>query len=477
MKTRRTQRKCLKPERDDHASRNRTGPTPSTRSGSVLIIVLWVSLGLVSIALYFANSMTFEMRASDNAVAAVEAQQAINGAAQYVMAILARQELPGTIPDLLTYRSEQVQVGTATFWMIGRAVDMGTLDEPVYGLIDEASKLNLNTATLEMLEMLPQMTPELAAAIIDWRDSDQTPSQNGAESDTYMRRNPSYRAKDANFESIDELRLVMGAEFDLLYGEDANMNGALDLNENDATTSLPLDNRDGKLDPGILEYVTVYTKEGMLRSDGTKKINVAGTDQAALRTLLQERFSASRANEILSRVSGGGGPGGGGAGGGAAINSLLQFYIRSGMTTEEFAQIEPEITVSDTAKQGLININTASETVLACIPGIGTDKASTVVAYRRGNVDKLTSVAWLLEAIDQASAIQAAPYVTTHSYQFTADIAAVGHHGRGYQRVKFIFDTSDATPQIRYRQDLSHLGWALGRRNRQALMAQNNTRF
>jgi hypothetical protein len=36
----------------------------------VLIIVLWIAFGLVSLALYFANSMNFELRASDNRVCA-----------------------------------------------------------------------------------------------------------------------------------------------------------------------------------------------------------------------------------------------------------------------------------------------------------------------------------------------------------------------------------------------------------------------
>ena len=54
------------------------------------------------------------------------------------------------------------------------------LDEPWFGLVDEGSKLNLNTATAAMLEALPRMTPQLAAAIIDWRDTDSTVSDNGA---------------------------------------------------------------------------------------------------------------------------------------------------------------------------------------------------------------------------------------------------------------------------------------------------------
>src|SRR5438045_8320853 len=38
-------------------------------------------------------------------------------------------------------------------------------------------------------------------------------------------------------------------------------------------------------------------------------------------------------------------------------------------------------------------------------------------------------------------------------------------YGRGYSRVKMIFDTSEGTPKIRYRQDLTKLGWALGTRS------------
>ena len=66
-------------------------------------------------------------------------------------------------------------------------------------------------------------------------------------------------------------------------------------------------------------------------------------------------------------------------------------------------------------------------------------------------------------------------YLTTRSFQFTADIAAVGPFGRGYRRVKFIFDTSEGTPIIVYRQDLSRLGWALGDKARQTLLANNNS--
>jgi hypothetical protein len=69
------------------------------------------------------------------------------------------------------------------------------------------------------------------------------------------------------------------------------------------------------------------------------------------------------------------------------------------------------------------------------------------------------------------NAIIAGPYITTHSYQYTADIAAVGHHDRGYQRVKYVFDTSEGVPMVIRRQDLTHFGWALGKETRTELLA------
>ena len=50
--------------------------------------------------------------------------------------------------------------------------------------------------------------------------------------------------------------------------------------------------------------------------------------------------------------------------------SVLEFYSRSGMTADEFAQVADALTISaDPYTAGLVNVNTASATVLACIPG------------------------------------------------------------------------------------------------------------
>src|SRR5258708_20361096 len=89
-----------------------------SRRGSVLIIVLWIIFGLISLTLYFANSMTFELRASDNRVAGVEAEQAIEGARRYISLVLSNLNVPGSIPDPQVYHAEPVPLPTPRFSLL-----------------------------------------------------------------------------------------------------------------------------------------------------------------------------------------------------------------------------------------------------------------------------------------------------------------------------------------------------------------------
>ena len=327
--------------------------------GSVLIIVLWICLGLVALTLYFANSMSSELRAADNRVMEIAARQAVAGGERYAAYVLTNHATNGAVPDPnsadpnFSYQAENLPVGDANFWFIGRDPNLVPTTEPVFGLVDEASKLNLNTASLTMLEGLPNMTPDLAAAIIAWR----SPSRSGNNaSNTYATLTPPRLNKGAPFESVDELRLVYGATLDLLFGEDTNRNGALDANEDDGDQSAPHDSQDGQLQPGILEYVTVYSAQPNTRADGSRRIDISTAQtRAPLRALLLRRLSAERTSAILARL------------GVITLRSVAEFLTASGMTADEFALIHTDITATATGTTvpGLVNVNTASATVLA----------------------------------------------------------------------------------------------------------------
>ena len=443
----------------------------SAEQGSTFVIVLWIAFGLVSMALYFGNSMNSELRASDNRVSGLAAEQAIEGAARYVNFVLANQPTNGFLPDLTTYITELGRIGDSQFWLIGRDTN-STLTgvaptEISFGLVDEASKLNLNTASSNMLvglmEMLPRANQDLATAILDWRDTN-----GGTIYQTYYATRPQpYQSKNGPFESIDELRLLYGGDPDTLYGEDINRNGILDPNETDS-------NHNGQLEPGVLEYVTVYSREPNTYSNGVPRVSLRNvTSTGPLAQLLNNALGAAKTRQalananVLSLTGGNSTP--------QTFASPLQFYRRTRMTSDDFVKIADFLTTTTNAYiEGRININTASAQVLACLPGISDtpDLAQTLATYRQTNPDKLGSIAWIVDALGQnsssaLSALQTNDCITVRSYQFTADIAALGPNGRGYHRTRFIFDTADGYPKIVYRQDLTHLGWALGRQVRQ----------
>ncbi|WP_200279760.1 general secretion pathway protein GspK [Rhabdochromatium marinum] len=84
-------------------------------------------------------------------------------------------------------------------------------------IFNEASRIDLNqisgdqfTTLLELADAPPEDVDTLVGAVLDWRDTDQFTSLNGAEDDDYRADGYSYGAADQNFESLDELLQVRG---------------------------------------------------------------------------------------------------------------------------------------------------------------------------------------------------------------------------------------------------------------------------
>jgi len=457
---------------DGIALPRRNPPAGSRRcGGSVLIIVLWVAIGLVSIALYFANSMTYELRASDNRVSGLASDQAIEGAARYVSYALQYFATNGAVPTTNQLACAAVPVGDAHFWLIGRDPSGTPSSEPYFGLVDEGSKLNLNTVNTNVLSYLPNMTIDFANAIMDWRGT------NGIVSLDYAPLG--YLPKYAPFETEDELRLVYGATVDLLAGDDLNRNGVLDANEKSSSGT-------GEMNCGLFGYTTVYTREPNFHSDGSSLTNINTASQQTIQTFFENEGVGS-ASTLATSVFRSIHPA---AGGVNTCNGILDLAVRCrnlGMSEADFTKIYNDVTTSsNTYIRGRLNVNTAGADVLtALFMGLNVDEetasgaAQTLITYRQQNPASLGSIGWMIDALGNnhpvIAALRRGDYVTTRSFQFTADIAAVGPFGRGYRRVKFIFDISNGSPIILYRQDLSRLGWALGEKVRQTWAANAST--
>lgn len=122
---------------------------------------------------------------------------------------------------------KNVPVGPGQF-TVGYDYSEGETLQRRYGLQDEESKINLNTAAVETIANLFQLTAHLsydeavalAYNIIDWRDADsfyQHP-QYGAEDDDYDGLKRPYEAKDKEFEIPEELLLVQGMTQEIFNG-------------------------------------------------------------------------------------------------------------------------------------------------------------------------------------------------------------------------------------------------------------------
>lgn len=169
-----------------------------------------------------------------------------------------------------------------------------------FGLTDESSRLNLNTATKRQLMILVRAAVgdsdeadprEIVSAILDWRDADSTPQ--GQDRDTegeYYRRLPRpYRVRNGPFDTVEELLLVKGVTGQILYGEDFDRNGLLTDNEDDGDEHFPPDNEDGVLNRGLYPYLTVLSTEDNVGMDNRARVYLRG-DQETVRSELELIF-------------------------------------------------------------------------------------------------------------------------------------------------------------------------------------------
>lgn len=180
---------------------------------------------------------------------------------------------------------------------------------PQFGLMDESAKLNINALPLESsrrkeargrLIRLPGISVQVADAILDWMDADDEASEFGAETSYYSAQNPARRPRQGPFRELAELLQVRGINADLLYGEDQNNNGLLDPEENDGDRNWPADNRDGALQRGLTEYVTLWSCEGTELPGSRRKINLNQPVLANLYDQLESTFGPDGATYLVA---------------------------------------------------------------------------------------------------------------------------------------------------------------------------------
>ena len=157
-------------------------------------------------------------------------------------------------------------------------VDMGQ-GGAVVRITDEAGKISLNGLTdasgivLKNLLIHQGVSSEnadiIVDSILDWKDADDLHRLNGAENDYYLSLAKPYKARNAPFETLEELRLVRGITPEILYGN-------------------------GKT-KGILPFLTVYGKADKISLNAAPREVLAalpGMDADMVERIMAFRSSA-----------------------------------------------------------------------------------------------------------------------------------------------------------------------------------------
>ncbi len=270
-------------------------------SGIALMVVLWVMTLLIVITFSFAVMVRTEVFSTTTFKEQMENKYlAEAGMHRGMLEIYYRN----------AYKNNQLKLDNPEVYSTDGTFYHGQMEDGQYrvAVMDESGKIDINqlndTTGIVLNNLLVNMGIEknhadtIVDSILDWKDADDLHRLNGAESDYYMSLPNPYKAKDANFDNLDELLLVKGVTRDILYG--------------------------GAEKPGLIQYLTVYSSASLININ-TAQPEVLKAIPFLTDDMLQSIISYRKADNTKKDGSG------------------LQAMLPAG----DYAKISPYVTTAD----------------------------------------------------------------------------------------------------------------------------------
>ena len=475
----------------------------ANRSGFVLLAVLVFVLLLSMLVV----SLLFRSRADETAAhASGGSEQAWAAAMSGVQAAIRMGSLavPGSLEwqdNPAVFRDQPVLDDGVDQWFftVYSPTGSGETVERRFGLSDESAQINLNHPGAADLTHIPRMTPAMAQVLKQYtgiqtrpvsagsaQDGSVAPAEPSTTGSTYPIEQPDSSTRPdlsaplvnsiqatsdpllgtvlphGPLISAEEILQIPGFSRSLWFGEDANLNGHLDPNEDDGDEQYPSDNHDGRLDHGMRQYFTIHSWDPELNSAGKPRIDLndpkAELPASGLPPSFTNFVAALRGAKMkLNHPA-------------ALLGAVIHIKDAAGGDVEVASGILPEhlpvvldlfTTSLDDRHDGRVNLNTASAAVLATLPGVDLPLAETIVSTRTGlSPERRSTVAWLVQEtvmdIDRFKAL--APSLTTSASQFHFFVLGYGIPSGRYCVVEASIDVAGREPQITYLRDLTRLG-------------------
>jgi general secretion pathway protein K len=177
-------------------------PRQASQRGVALILVLWMLTLLTVMANGFVYATRAELDLGASRLALARAEAAADGAIQRAL-----------------YEMIQPPTDAAAVWKTdGRPYRVVWPDTEVeVAILEESARIDLNAASDTLLRGLllsvgvdAESAESLVDAIVDWRDADDLVRPRGAEQAAYVAAGMDHVPSNGNFQTVDELRLVLG---------------------------------------------------------------------------------------------------------------------------------------------------------------------------------------------------------------------------------------------------------------------------
>ena len=487
------------------------------RQGIVLVMVV-VVIAIMALSSYgYTLMMQTENEATILSGRRIQARRLVDSGVEHVRLFLAQgdeyieqyggiYENPDWFQGILVRTDEDPRL-TGFFSVLSPTItEEGVQSGSRFGLQNESVRLNLNILTLAdayvenggrtLLMAMPNMTEEIADAIMDWIDDNDEAREFGCEFNEYYKGlSPAYTPKNGPLDSVEELLLVRGVTPALLFGADANHNGVIDLEEQQAA---------GEFEEsevlGWSNYLTLYSKEKNFTRAGLQRININGSNLEELYNDLSAVMREEWASYIVAyRLYGPYTPtdddetdgvisgddldlSGEGSftflqvldlvdtfvkvdSGGDEV--IVQSPINSGTLPLALPTLMDNLSIYDRPViTGRLNINQCSKQLMLGLPGMTEEIADDIIGVRDIVLDDPDGAdlnrnweTWILaEGIVTLEEMKAMmPFITAGGNVHRAEIVGFFGEGKISSRASVVFDTTDLFPRILFWRDKGHL--------------------
>jgi len=469
----------------------------NNESGISLIATLWIVIILTAVATEFLYSIHLEQRAKDNFVERTRLFYAAKAGLEETITKIRDDETPydalneewasdieGEIDDgesqtkklrykvKVTDELSKININEVDEEMIQKLLALAGIEDETLaqtaaqGIIAERDKQKFRTVgdLARVLAQVEGVTAEMATEILYGSQATEAEEEEEAEAeeDPTMEETPTpiaevvtVYAADKNVDSEGQARVNINSANQQQLSEVQDEDGGQILSQGEAQAIIDQRgqqeyNNIGELmdTPAVSQNMFNNIQNQISVDDQDDRVNINSAGAGELQSL--DGIDDGVAEDIIRYRDEQG-----------TFNNTNEIQQAKVVNTDDMTTLGDKLTTTDEqAVQGKININTASEKVLALLPGMDEEKAGAIVQAREANqaasteeeaVPGFENIAQLLEVegLDQNTFGQIAGFITCHSYTFMIEANGVGRDGKDIGYCMAIIDRTGESIQIR----------------------------